>query len=105
MDKYSNCCSALMRGNSLDTKICPDCKEHCDFAEDEMEEETPEKLLTTEQAEEVLAYVIDTLYLKMKADFADYKAQTHKLGFFKESVKAGYNQVMELYKLTGKLFR
>jgi hypothetical protein len=103
MIKLSSCCGAEMRGAVADMGICPDCKEHCGVEEEEMEDEEPEKLLTPEQAEEVLADIIDTVYLSMKEDFVNYEDKTHKLGFFKENVKLLYNQRMAIYKLTGKL--
>ena len=40
-----------------------------------------------EKIEMILAEVIDDLYLSMKEDFVDYKNETHKLGWYKESVK------------------
>lgn len=106
MINLSNCCSAEMKGDYLDMKLCPDCKEHCevDIVEgDREEDERGERMLTPEKAEDVLAEIIDMVYLSMKDDFADYKAQTHKLGFFKENVKMLYHQKMAIYKLTGKL--
>jgi len=45
-----------------------------------------------EQAERILAEVIDTIYLEMKEDFCDYKNKTHKLGWFKERVKIYFHQ-------------
>ena len=47
--------------------------------------------ITTEQAEIVLAEVIDTIYLEMKKDFCDYENKTHKLGAFKEMVKMQFH--------------
>ena len=101
--KYSSCCSAEMKGNSLVLGVCPNCLNDCAIVEDDMEEENPEKLLTPLQAEEVLAEIIDLVYLDMKDNFVNYAEKTHRLGFFKEHVKALYNQKMEIYKLTGKL--
>ena len=44
--------------------------------------------LKAEEFEILLAEVIDELYIKYKKDFCDYKNKTHKLGWFKESVKS-----------------
>ena len=35
---YSTCCNAHTNFHEID--ICPDCLEHCDWEEDEEEEET-----------------------------------------------------------------
>jgi len=101
--KYSSCCSAEMKGSSLVFGICPNCLNNCSIVEDGMEEESSEKLLTPLQAEDALAEIIDLVYLDMKDNFVNYGEKTHKLGVFKEHVKALYNQKMEIYKLTGKL--
>lgn len=55
------------------------------------------KIIYAEEAEIILAEVIDDLYINMKEGFVNYKDKTHKLGFFKELVKANFNA-----KLAGK---
>lgn len=54
------------------------------------------KKITTEEAEEVLAEVIDDLYLQYKTNFCG-KGVPHSLGFFKEKVK--YNFHYKLKKI------
>jgi len=44
--------------------------------------------LTRDQFEILLADVIDTLYVRYKENFCDWENKTHKLGWFKEGIKA-----------------
>ena len=53
------------------------------------------KKITTEEAEIILAEVINELYYKVKDDFTDYNTKTHKLGFFKELVKANFHRKLQ----------
>lgn len=51
--KISDCCGAAVDGNE-DYGICPDCKEHCEFIDDEddLEDEIIEKI-TKDMKEEI----------------------------------------------------
>ena len=43
-DKISDCCSAPASGEMVDMGICPECKEHCEFIDDdEQEQNHPEE--------------------------------------------------------------
>ena len=44
---------------------------------------------------QILAEVIDNLYLGAVKDFVNYKDRTHKLGFFKENVKSVFSQFIQ----------
>lgn len=44
--------------------------------------------LQREEFEMILAEVIDDLYLQYKPNFCDWENRTHKLGWFKEGIKA-----------------
>lgn len=50
------------------------------------------KKIVLELSEITLARIIDDLYLEHKDDFVDYQNRTHKLGWFKEQIKAEYNK-------------
>ena len=54
-----------------------------------------EKKITIKEAEIALAVVIDNLYVKVKQNFVDYDARTHKLGYFKELVKANFHEALK----------
>jgi hypothetical protein len=57
----------------------------------------------TEKYEIILAEVIDDLYIKYKPDFCDYKNRTHKLGWFKEQIKAEFhNRLKDATNTTNK---
>ena len=43
MAQVSDCCGAVASGCMTDVGLCPDCQEHCDFIDDEEDEETAEK--------------------------------------------------------------
>ena len=53
------------------------------------------KSIQKQEIEQILAEVIDDLYCKTKDDFANYKEKTHKLGFFKELVKANFHRKLQ----------
>lgn len=44
----SECCG-VEAGEYLDYGLCPECKEHCDFVDDDEEEDIPEKEIKNEQ--------------------------------------------------------
>lgn len=48
--------------------------------------------MTSDKSEQILAEVIDDLYLEMKPTFVDYKNQTHQLGYYKERVKQRFHE-------------
>lgn len=48
--------------------------------------------MTTDKAEQILAEVIDDIYLDMKEGFVDYENQTHQLGYYKERVKQKFHE-------------
>ena len=53
------------------------------------------KSIQKREIEQILAEVIDELYYKTKDDFTDYNTKTHKLGFFKELVKANFHRKLQ----------
>ena len=57
------------------------------------------KKIEINEAEIILARVIDELYLEYKNDFCDYKNKTHKLGQFKEMIKCEF--AMEMKRAMG----
>jgi hypothetical protein len=52
-----------------------------------------QNLIDKEQAEIILAEVIDDLYLAMKKNFCGGKP--HKLGYFKELIKANFHKKLK----------
>lgn len=53
------------------------------------------RMITTEEAEKILTKVIDDLYVRTKNSFVDYKSKTHKLGYFKEIIKADFHRKLQ----------
>ena len=51
--------------------------------------------MTNNEIEQLLAEVIDDLYLMYKGSFVDYKNKTHKLGWFKEAIKSHFHNRLE----------
>lgn len=77
MEKFSNCCGVPMRGEYIDHLICPDCKEHCDIAEDE---EEPLEIVTIELDKDLFERVVKSFGLTLE----DYKLKKVEIkdGFF-----------------------
>lgn len=55
------------------------------------------KKITTQEAEIILAEVIDILYMQYKSDFCG-KGVPHSLGFFKEKVKSDFHYKLNKYE-------
>ena len=82
MENYSSCCGAYMNHEILDIMVCPECKEHCDLAEDQEAMEYATITIPTFKWNSIVEY------FKLHANI-DYtiKAIEVKDDFFKDDAK------------------